>query len=136
VVNNLATAVGTALAGALAFGLLTLFVTSRLASANLPEALKVNFDPYSVDFVTNTQLESTLDDFDATPEQVNDAVAINTDARLTALKASFLILGAVTLLAIYPASGLPNYVPGEIPAVVEEKPTRRGKKKPAATTST
>jgi MFS family permease len=136
VVNNLATAVGTALAGALALGLLTLFVTSRLASANLPEALKVNFDPYSVDFVTNTQLESTLDDFDATPQQVSEAVAINTDARLMALKASFLILGAVTLLAIYPASGLPNYVPGEISAVVEEKPTRRGRKKPAATTST
>jgi hypothetical protein len=37
-------------------------------------------------------------------------------ARLRALRASFLIVGAISLLAIFPASRLPKYVPGELPA--------------------
>ena len=44
------------------------------------------------------------------------AVAINQDARLRALRASFLIVGAISLLAIFPASRLPRYVPGELSA--------------------
>jgi hypothetical protein len=52
----------------------------------------------------------------ATPKQVETAVAINEDARLRALRASFLIVGAISLLAIFPASRLPRYVPGELSA--------------------
>jgi MFS family permease len=129
VVNNLGTAVGTAVAGAMAFTLLTLLVGSSLATANLPAALKVNFNPYDVDFITNTQLQGYLDDFGATPEQVDEAVGINTLARLRALQASFLILAGISTLAIFPASGLPNYTPGEIPAVTDEEPARRRGKK-------
>ena len=44
------------------------------------------------------------------------AVAINEDARLRALRASFLIVGAISLLAIFPASRVPGYVPGELTA--------------------
>jgi hypothetical protein len=32
------------------------------------------------------------------------------------LRASFLIVGAISLLAIFPASRLPRYVPGELSA--------------------
>ena len=44
------------------------------------------------------------------------AVAINEDARRRALQASFLIVAAISLLAIFPASRLPRYVPGELSA--------------------
>jgi hypothetical protein len=37
-------------------------------------------------------------------------------AQLRALQASFLIVGAISLLAIFPASRLPGYVPGELSA--------------------
>jgi hypothetical protein len=43
-------------------------------------------------------------------------VQINTDARLRALKIGLLLAAALSLLAIFPATRLPNYKPGEIPS--------------------
>ena len=40
---------------------------------------------------------------------------VNTEARLRALKIGLLILAGLAMMAIIPASQLPNYVPGEIP---------------------
>jgi len=51
----------------------------------------------------------------ANPAQVAEAVRVNTEARLRALKIGLLILAAVSAIAIFPASRLPNYTPGEIP---------------------
>ncbi len=52
---------------------------------------------------------------------------INVEARLRALKASFLILAAIALLAIFPAFGLPNYMAGEItPNELETQPDGLG----------
>jgi hypothetical protein len=51
----------------------------------------------------------------ATPEQVAEAVRVNTESRLLALKMTLLIMAGVSLLAIAPASRLPSYKPGEIP---------------------
>jgi hypothetical protein len=47
---------------------------------------------------------------------VEEAVAINEDARLRALQASFLIMSGISLLAIFPAARLPRYVAGELSA--------------------
>jgi hypothetical protein len=47
---------------------------------------------------------------------VERAVAINEEARLRALRASFLIVAGISLLAIFPAARLPKYVPGELSA--------------------
>jgi hypothetical protein len=69
-----------------------------------------------VDFVTNDELQSVLDAALATPEQVEEAVAINEDARRNALEASFLIVAGVSLLSILPAARLPRYVAGELSA--------------------
>lgn len=52
----------------------------------------------------------------ATPRQVDEAVRINEDARIRALQGSFLVVGVIALLAIFPASRLPGYVPGELSA--------------------
>ena len=50
---------------------------------------------------------------------------INSDARLRALKIGLLIMSLLSLLAIFPASRLPNHKPGEIPSNPPlPKPTR------------
>lgn len=114
--NNLATGLGTAIAGALAVGILSALISSAVARSDaLPPALlrQVNLD--NIDFISNQQLDDVLSTTTATPAQVEEAVLINESARLRALKASFLVLASVALLAIIPAGGLPSYRPGEVP---------------------
>jgi hypothetical protein len=115
--NNLAAAVGTAVAGALLVGLLSAAVMTRIAAnPMLPEEIlsQVNLD--SITFVSNDRLESIVAGTDATPEQAAEAVRVNTEARLRALKIGLLIMAGLAFLAIVPAGQLPNYRPGEISA--------------------
>lgn len=113
--NNLSTALGTAIVAALAIGVLGA-VISGLATSHpeIPPSLlrQVNLD--AVDFVSNEQLEVILAETTATPEEKAAALAINEEARLRALQASFLVLAGISALAIIPAGGLPNYRPGEL----------------------
>ncbi len=51
----------------------------------------------------------------ATPEQIDAALEINADARIRALKVTFLLLTALGLLAFVPAGRLPDYRPDEVP---------------------
>ncbi|GLQ55887.1 MFS transporter [Devosia nitrariae] len=114
--NNLANAVGTAVAGALMVGLLSAAVLSGIAgSAILTPELLSQVDLGSINFVSNDQLQELLAGTAATPEEAEEAIRLNTEARLWALKIGLLIMAGVSLLAIVPAGGLPNYVPGEIP---------------------
>ncbi len=45
-----------------------------------------------------------------------EAVRINTESRLRALKIGFLVLSGLALLALIPCGWLPDYRPGEIPS--------------------
>lgn len=133
VANNLSTALGTAFAGVVAVGLLSMFVTSAINQSTLPPSLvgQVNLD--NVNFVSNDQLDDVLAQTSASAEQVGEAVRINETARLRSLRASFLILAALALLAIFPAMGLPDYAPDDEPAPsVEKKPRARARKKAPA----
>lgn len=114
VANNVSGALGSAFASVVAVGLLGVVITTAFNRSDLPPVLEteINFD--QVDFVTNNQLRIVLGATSATPEQVDAAVTINEDARLRTLRASFLILAGISLLAIFPAVRLPPYVPGEI----------------------
>ncbi len=115
-INNLAAGVGTALAGALVVGILSLNIQRGVVdNPTIPPELiqQVNLD--EVTFVSNDRLESTLATTTATPEQVAVAVDINAAARLRALKLSFLTLAALSLLVIVPSRRLPGYIPGEVP---------------------
>ncbi len=125
VANNLSTALGTAFAGVAAVGLLSAFVMGSLAQSTIPDSLKGQVNLDNVNFITNDQLEAALSETTATPEQVEAAVNINEEARLRALKASFLILAGIALLALVPARGLPAYAPGEVPSGQPVK--RRGR---------
>ena len=117
VANNLSTALGTAFASVMAVGLLSLFISVSLAaSAYVSPPLQAQLPLDNVEFVSNDQLVEVLRATDATPSQVTELVAINAASRLRALKATFLILAGISLLAVFPAGGLPGYVPGEVPA--------------------
>ncbi len=125
VVNNVSSALGAAFAGVVAVGLLSLLITTAFAQSTLPPVLKeeINFD--RIDFVSNDQLKEVLSQTSVAEGQVDEAVAINADARLRALRATFLLLAAISLLALIPSTKLPNYKPGQLSAediVAEKKP--------------
>jgi MFS family permease len=115
--QNLASAVGTALAGAMLVTILGINVGQAVVNhIDLPPALVAQVDLDSVNFISNDQLATTLkENTNATDSEVAAAVAINTDARLTALKLGLLILAGISAIAILPASRLPRYRPHEIP---------------------
>ncbi|EEP91568.1 MFS transporter [Yersinia kristensenii] len=124
--NNLANAIGTAVAGALLVGLLSANVIRGVAETPIltPEIqAQVNMD--SINFVSNDRLQGVLAQTTATPEQVAEAVRVNEEARLRSLKFGLLIMALLSLLAIFPAGRLPNYLPGELPADnLVKKPTK------------
>jgi hypothetical protein len=68
-----------------------------------------------VRFVSNDRLLETMSRTTATPEQIDAALEINADARIRALKVTFLLLTALGLLAFVPAGRLPDYRPDEVP---------------------
>jgi MFS family permease len=115
--QNLAAAVGTAVAGALLVGLLSAIVINNIAANPvLPKEIQSQVDLDNITFVSNDRLRSAMEATTATPQQVQEAVRVNTEARLRALKIGLLLLAGLALLAIIPAGRLPNYLPGDIPS--------------------
>lgn len=114
VANNVSSALGAAFASVVAVGLLGMFILSGFHASALPPALQTEINFNNIDFVSNMQLRETLSQTSATPAQIGEAVRINEDARLQSLKTTFLILAVISLLAIFPALGLPKYAPGSI----------------------
>ena len=115
--QNLAAAVGTAVAGALMVGLLSAIALGGIAaSPKLTPELQAQVDLDSINFISNDHLQTVLAGTTATPAQVAEAVRVNTEARLRALKIGLLVMAGLAFLTIIPASGLPNYRPRELPA--------------------
>jgi predicted MFS family arabinose efflux permease len=115
--QNLAAAVGTAVAGALLVGLLSAGILASIAaSPKLTPELQSQIDLDNVTFITNDRLLTVLEGTVATPTQIEEAVRVNIEARLRALKIGLLVLAGLALITIIPASRLPNYRSGEIPA--------------------
>ena len=115
--GNLAASVGTALIGALVVGVLSAAVMSNLtANPIITTELKEQVNLDSINFLSNDRLKERLQRTTATPEQVAEAVRVNEEARLRALKIGFFVLGCLALLSIFPVGQLPDYKPGDIPA--------------------
>ena len=115
--QNLASAVGTAVVGALLVGLLSVGIGRAVVEhPELPADLVAQVDLDSVNFVSNPELEEVLGQTDASPAQVEAAVQLNEEERLRALKLGLLLLAGLSAVAILPASRLPRYKPDEIPA--------------------
>jgi hypothetical protein len=106
---NLAGAIGTAIAGALLIGHLSANVMHELIdNPIIPPELKTQVDLDNITFVSNDRLLEVLKRTTATPNQVAEALSINTDARLRSLKICLLAMTGLALMAIFPAGGLPN----------------------------
>ncbi|MGB3429206.1 MAG: MFS transporter [Burkholderiaceae bacterium] len=115
-VNNLSAGVGTAIAGALAVGFLSANIKQAVVDhPELPPSLVAQVDLNNATFINNDRLEATMARTTATPEQVKAAAQVNAEARLRALKLTFLILSLIALLMIVPVRMLPAYRPGEVP---------------------
>ncbi|WP_246482647.1 MFS transporter [Brachybacterium halotolerans] len=114
--QNLASAVGTAVMGALLVTLLGVNVGRAVVDhTELPPELVSQVDLDSANFVSNAELEQLLEGTTATPQQVDAAVAVNEAERLRTLKLGFLVLAGISAAAALPASRLPRYRPEEIP---------------------
>jgi len=125
--NNLAAAVGTAVSGALLVGLLSATILGSIAANPLlPKEIQSQVNLDNITFVSNDRLQSVMERTTATPAQVAEAVRVNTEARLRALKIGLLIMAGLAFLAIIPAGGLPNYTPGEMPSTsLQRKKVKR-----------
>jgi MFS family permease len=124
--NNLAAAVGTAVVGALLVGLLSAIVLrSIIDHPTLPPAIQSQVNLDNINFVSNDRLRSVMESTTATPAQVEEAVRVNTEARLRALKLGLLIMAALAFVTILPVGRLPSYRPGELPR--DPPPRNRGK---------
>jgi hypothetical protein len=122
--NNLATGLGTAFAALLSVSVLSIIVVNSLVETPeiTQEVIEEQFELDNIDFVSNEQLDEVLEESDLTPQQEAAVVDINIEARLRALKISFLVLAGAALLAIVPAGNLPNYKPGEVPESIAREP--------------
>ena len=107
--RNLAAGVGTAIGGALVVAILTASIERSLVdNPTIPPELIKQVDLDRATFVSNARLKDVMAGTTATQAQVDEAVRINTDARLRALKLSFLLLAGVALMAIVPTRRLPG----------------------------
>jgi hypothetical protein len=117
VTQNLAAAVGTAVVGALLVGILSSIIIGNLNQNPVITAeLKDEMSLTNLNFFSDNQMRERLANTTATPEQFAEALRINAEARIRALKTGFLVLSGLALLAIFPCMWLPQYRPGEIPA--------------------
>jgi hypothetical protein len=97
-------------------GLLSAAVMTRLAdNPVLPPEMQQQVDLDNITFVSNDQFETIIANTDASDEQKAEAIRVNTEARLSALKIGLLIMSGLAILTIIPAGRLPQYRPGEIP---------------------
>jgi MFS family permease len=115
-VHNISGSVGIAVMTVFAVGMLSSFIATGLAGhPSLPLELQVQIPLDSVNFITNDHLRDVLGATDASPAQVDEAIAVNALARLQALKVSLLVLAGIALLAIIPAGRMPRRMGGGEP---------------------
>lgn len=108
-----AAAVGTALASALVIGMLGGDIQAKvLASPAISAELKEQIHLENVSFVNNELLRESLEKTGASPGQVEEAVRINTEGRLHALRVCFFTLAVLAALAFFPAAALPDWLGG------------------------
>lgn len=125
--QNLAAAVGTAVSGALLVGLLSATILASIAANPLlPKEIQSQINLDSITFVSNDRLQSVMERTTATPQQIAEAVQVNAEARLRALKIGLLIMAGLALLAIIPAGRLPDYIPNALPSPQPRRKAERG----------
>jgi MFS family permease len=132
--TNLGASIGTALAGAVLIAALTSsFLTGVEQNAAVPSQVKSKAAvelSSGVPFVSDAQLQSTLDEAHV-PEATADAIVEeNSTARLEGLRVSLSVLALIALIALFASRGIPTEQPGA--AVEGPEPLARAAPDPAA----
>jgi hypothetical protein len=70
------------------------------ANPLLPKEIKAQVDLGNITCVSNDQLRSVMEKTTATPQQVQEPLRVNTEARLRALKIGLLFMAGLPLLAV------------------------------------
>ncbi|MFN0069534.1 MAG: MFS transporter [Limisphaerales bacterium] len=116
VTQNLAAAVGTAVMGTLMVAVLSAGVLGKVYdNPKITAEMKELVDFDRINFLNNDRLKERFENTGATTEQVAEAVRINSETRLRALKTGFVFLAALSVLALVPCGWLPGFKPGDIP---------------------
>jgi MFS family permease len=114
--SSLAAALGTALSTAILIGVLGASVSRDMAGNPATwDEVRARLDLTNVRFLSNDRLVAFLDDAAFDAEQIEEALRINTNARLEALRISLAVLGVLALFGILPAGKLPRYGAGDTP---------------------
>jgi len=109
VTQNLATAVATAMVGAIVAGLLSsINVVSAASHSVISAELKAQTDSTNLNFIRDSQVEGRLGAVTATSEELTEGLIISAGAWIWALKIGFLWMSELAPLAIIPCSWLPD----------------------------
>jgi hypothetical protein len=108
--DYLAAGIGTSLASALVIGLLASGVHRELRTHPIvADQLRSQVDLDRMSFVSNDRLTSVLGGRGVSQTHLDEAVRINTEARLHSLKVCFFVLSGLALIALFPSASLPPY---------------------------
>ena len=111
VTQNLAAAVGTAMVGTILVGLLSsMIIRDAMNNPVITAELRDQVNLTNLNFMRDTAIKDILGNTTATAEQMAEALRINGEARIKALKIGFLLMSGLSLLAILPCSWLPGYL--------------------------
>lgn len=127
VASFIGTALGTAVAGAVllvALASTASDLVERKSSINLPPSVELS--PTSVAFVSNDELRNLLSKppWHLTNDQLAEAVEINVNARLAALRSSLVVLALLVFVAIGVVGSIPGPRPKELETKVLKWPVR------------
>ena len=103
-------AVGTVLASVLVIGTLGASIQSQLReNPAIPVELREQINLDNVSFISNDRLRTALSRTNATPLQTEEAIRINTQGRLHALRLCLFALAALAAVAFFAAAALPDW---------------------------
>jgi MFS family permease len=118
--TNLGASIGTALAGSILIASLTsAFLTNIEASSAIPSRVKSQAQVElagGVPFISDADLESALDDANASSSTTDAALDAYGDARIAGLRAALAILALLAIVALFLAQRIPARQPGSPPA--------------------
>jgi MFS family permease len=114
--TNLGASLGTALAGSILIASLTsAFLTNVEASSAIPSRVKSQAQVElagGVPFISDADLESALDEANASSSTTDAALDAYADARITGLRAALAILAVLAIVALFFAQRIPTRQPG------------------------
>jgi MFS family permease len=117
--TNLGASLGTALAGSILIATLTsAFLTNIEQSSAIPSPVKSQAEVElagGVPFISDTDLETALDEAQVSSKTTGAALDAYRDARIDGLRSALAILALLSIVALFLAQRIPNRQPGAPP---------------------